>query len=489
VPGLTVPRLAAVAAALAGLVLRLALIPSSWGVLDGDEAIMGLMGRAVLDGDFPAFLWGQRYGGATEAYLIAGVFAVLGSATLGLRIVTIALAAVAAVLTWRIGRRLLGPPAGAAAGLLMWLWPAANIFLSLRTRGFYWATIVCGLAFLLAALRLAERPNGRDALLAGLVAGVGWWNTPYIVAFVVPVAVWALVQARHVLRPLATLGVPGAVVGALPWIVVNLREGLVSLETGPQPPELAGGYLDNLHTFATLGLPVALGLKLQWSLEWISGGRLLFALVLVALLGGLAWRRAPLLVWLGLVAFPLVHAASPLSWYVGEGRYLVYFVPFLALAVAAAAGNRLVLPVAVVVLAGLTVHGMHAVGSAPTSAAPDRPIPSDLEPLVDDLERRDIQAVYANYWLAYPLAFESDERILVTPIPPNASRRPQYDERTAAAARVAYVSVAGSVVAATVRAELGKLGVPFAEHEVGGFVVIEPVSPVSPARFPLFGGR
>ena len=36
---------------------------------DSDEAVEGLMARHVLEGEFPAFLWGQRYKGVPEVYL------------------------------------------------------------------------------------------------------------------------------------------------------------------------------------------------------------------------------------------------------------------------------------------------------------------------------------------------------------------------------------------------------------------------------------
>src|SRR6185503_6318367 len=42
---------------------------------DADEAVEGLMASHVLQGEHPAFLWGQRYKGVPEVYLAAAVFA------------------------------------------------------------------------------------------------------------------------------------------------------------------------------------------------------------------------------------------------------------------------------------------------------------------------------------------------------------------------------------------------------------------------------
>ena len=46
---------------------------------DSDEAVEGLMARHVLLGEFPAFLWGQRYKGVPEVYLSSAVFRAAGS--------------------------------------------------------------------------------------------------------------------------------------------------------------------------------------------------------------------------------------------------------------------------------------------------------------------------------------------------------------------------------------------------------------------------
>src|SRR5260221_1716550 len=41
---------------------------------DSDEAVEGLMARHVLSGEYPMFLWGQRYKGVPEVYLTSAVF-------------------------------------------------------------------------------------------------------------------------------------------------------------------------------------------------------------------------------------------------------------------------------------------------------------------------------------------------------------------------------------------------------------------------------
>src|SRR5207244_3186877 len=92
------------AAVATGLGLRIWVLTSSvLGALDGDEAVWGLMARRFLHGDLSVFFWHQGYGGTQETFLTAGVFWLFGSSVATLRIVPIALYAIAALLVWRVG--------------------------------------------------------------------------------------------------------------------------------------------------------------------------------------------------------------------------------------------------------------------------------------------------------------------------------------------------------------------------------------------------
>src|SRR5690606_26251786 len=120
-----------------GLVMRIVLVASSVGDADSDEAIVGLMARRLLDGQFDTFYIGQSYGGSQEAVLTAVVFAVTGSSVAALKVVPIALTAATAVLTWRVGRRIVGDPAGAIAAAVVWLGPPFAVWWSIKARSFY----------------------------------------------------------------------------------------------------------------------------------------------------------------------------------------------------------------------------------------------------------------------------------------------------------------------------------------------------------------
>ena len=96
--------LVAIAAA-AGIALRVWVYGALLGAPDSDEAIVGLMIRHALHGQITTFYWDQPYGGTQEVLLGVPVFAVFGSGLLQLRVISMTLYAVAAVVVWRVGLR------------------------------------------------------------------------------------------------------------------------------------------------------------------------------------------------------------------------------------------------------------------------------------------------------------------------------------------------------------------------------------------------
>ena len=90
-------------AALVALALRLFFVLTPHAALDADEAIVGLMGRHVLQGEFPIFYYGQKYMGGLEPHLAALGFAIGGATPLVLKLVCLAAALVLVWLTAELG--------------------------------------------------------------------------------------------------------------------------------------------------------------------------------------------------------------------------------------------------------------------------------------------------------------------------------------------------------------------------------------------------
>lgn len=425
----------------AGLAARLWMLAHA--ATNSDEATVGLMADAILHGHLPAFYWGQAYGGV-EPYVVAAMFAVVGHSAYVLNLTAILLAALSSVLTWRLARQVLvRRDLALLAAALSWLWPELALWNSTRELGFRGVTLVCGLVVLCCALRAVEGEGAWPTyLIMGGAAGVGWWASPEILYFAVPVAGLFLARAaRRRWRPAArhVVGAVGAaVLGALPWLVANVHSGFASLRPGAVGGPATGSYLSRLHIFAVEVMPMVANLRIVDDGRFLvtrSVSMALVALFLAAVAAAVValWVEMPparLLVGF-VVAFPFLYAAFPAASFWKDGRYVVYLPPVLA--VVLVGGWAVLLGRAVPGLmagrarfAGLavTVVGLAALGTAGVFDATFHPVeqPVTMEPIGDrvaarviaSLDAHHVRAVVGDYWIAWDLDFLSAGRIVAT---------------------------------------------------------------------------
>jgi Dolichyl-phosphate-mannose-protein mannosyltransferase len=480
-------RVLVVVGVLVGSIERIVVWRSHLGALDGDEAVWGLMARHVADGELTAFMWGQAYGGTLETVLSAPLLAAFPGSTVALRIVPVALTAIAAVLVWRVGRRTIGEPAATAAGVLFWLWPAYAIWKSSRAHGFYGSGLVLALLVLLLVLRLYERPTRRDAVLLGLVVGVGLWQTAQLLPIALVAALWLIWQRPATLR-LAPLALTCAFAGFLPWIVSNVRHDWWSFSFPPG----AGTFASRLRGTVNGALPMAFGLRVPFDLAWV-GGVAIGGVAMLALYAGLVivavrTRRTPVsLLVVVAVVFPLIAATSTFTWIVDEPRYLYILSPVLVLLVAVVLTSWQRAAAAVAVAVSLTAFGLVRMGDSPQfqARADGMFVPADFGPLEAELERLGVDRVFADYWVAYRLDFATDEKIIAAESPQERYTRigrkvvilrddhvryEPYVTEVTRSPRPGHVVIRGSVDESKVDEPLLRAA-GYRRSEAGGFVI------------------
>ncbi len=429
--------------------------------LDSDEASVGLFAQHILNGQFNVFYPGQFYGGA-EPYVTAALFGVFGQSALMVKLTPLLLSLVAAILTWRIALRLVSSRQVAAlAGVLMWVAPLAVIWNSTVERGFRGVTMACGLAALLFVLRCLDGRRGYpDVAALGLFLGVGWWSSPEIIYFVVPVGLLLIgaivvspsghrfvVWVPRLMVALAAIGV-----GALPWLWVNIP-GFRSLKAASFPGgqvKVDNGYGERLSTFFNHVLPMQTNLVVSgpanevfqhnqpWQLAFQFGTDVIVvvAVVLCVVKGGRGLAIAA-----GAVALPFIFALQPGTWFWQDGRYGVYvgalLVPTLAIAcdqvpllfarfgpdhrhrqARAPAWGRYLMVALVVVASVFSVVSFNqwTAGTGGYFSNWGDPNAPTLQ-AIDRLEAGGVRTGYAEYWVAYDLDFLSKERLAITTVP------------------------------------------------------------------------
>jgi len=316
-----------------------------------DPTVVALMAKHMAEGtDWPVFFYGQSYMGSLEPMASALFAKLMGPTGFAVALGTVFFAMVAIALLGWWGRKAGGAWCGAVAMAAALFGP--QVFLSFQSepRGGYMAALAAD-AFVLAwaapvaaAWWKGRRVAAWRLFALGAAAGLGLWTDLIVVpALCAALLVLAVGMRGRFWRHWGGLaaGVGGTLLGAVPWLLYNLKHGWLSLELphGVRQP-LRVGILNAWHRFLMFqtGIRTAFG----WNL----------ASVLAVL--SLALAAAGIAVWLahlrkrdaernfaigGTVAFcALFAAAFAVSSFnqFNTGRYWVPVAPGLAVLAAVA---------------------------------------------------------------------------------------------------------------------------------------------------------
>ncbi len=321
---------------IAGCGLRWWVLRSRLGYLDLDEATVGLQARWFSESPM-VFFPGQGYGGTLETMLVSILDGIGADGPIAMKLVPALLHLVAAVIVWRIALRLIDSRAGQlAAPILLWCGSAWTVWQSTKERGFYGVGIVLATLLVLLAMRLVESDATSDALAFGIAAGLAVWTTPLLVLVALPCSAWIAVRRPSVIRKLPVIAA-AALVGALPWLVWNVRHGFASFEqTQAFSVPLVDRALSGVNKLPAL-LDATYSLDaLPRPLGWPTLFTLMVLVALVVIAHCRTRARAPGLLATLIVGYlalyPLLNATVTVG---GDLRYLYFLTPWLALAVAA----------------------------------------------------------------------------------------------------------------------------------------------------------
>ena len=389
------------------------------------------------------------------------------------------------------------------AAALSWFFPVTLVWKTTHFHIFYASSMVLGMLVVLQALRQYERPSRRGMFLLGLLAGLGLWQSFQLMTIVPTVIVWLVLRRRDVVRllPATVLGVG---IGLVPVLASNLTHGFWSRDIGH--PGDTVPYLERVWRFFTFGLPLALDLRTPVTLHWFLVKPVGVALYVAVLIGfvWLLWtqrtgrRGRPFELLLAIaVVFPFVYAVSPLTTFTYHAGYLVVLMPVLSLLLLAwiRTEEQAMLTSAIAVV--LTVTSTFGLGLAYEQSrakydfsrfGDHAPLPRDFSPVIARLDELGIRRVYASYWIAYRLTYESGGRIVAAQMRPEAlritpdgvvipkpddpdlhSRRPQYGTVVSRVTAPAFVIAKGFDVASTDYRSLA--AAHYTAERVGAFTI------------------
>src|SRR5438094_4836107 len=203
---------------------RFTILLASQTHVHSDEAIIGLMGKHILEGRyFPFYMYGQPYnaGAAWEAYLAAIAFALFGVSVISLKSCIVALSLLCLFLFYRMCLALYDGRTALLATIVFAVTPSLLKW-HFQVRGYSWYFLSIPLLTILV-LSIQSTPNRRWPLflLFGVISGLSICSLELGMAF--NVALWVLILMRRSLSfKNALVAFVGFIVGYSPAIVFNL---------------------------------------------------------------------------------------------------------------------------------------------------------------------------------------------------------------------------------------------------------------------------
>jgi hypothetical protein len=412
--------------------------------LSGDEAVVGLMALKISQGaDFPLFFWGAHYSGPLASYLAAPLHWFLKPSVFLLWVPAVVLHLIYASGVFLLARRMSNEQEALAAGLCAAL--PFDLFPYAALGGYTESLSLTPWLFLLICRPQGlgnELLSGGHLALAGLLVGFVLWVFPVSV----PMACTSLVYVRRFYGPKA-LGImlSFTLVGLIPFFAYNVTHpGASVLRLLARTASLDKGSF--LKIAGEEGLTsLALLVLGNWGRACIASVRSLPAFTLqlfhitpgangYALAAGMAAGMAFLMTfWAGfgrergrkdisrlLVGLVLYTYTFTALFGLDRHRYLIpalFLVPFGCALALDRLRHFMSRPVSVAILGILlALNGFSNFWS-------DGPPPPPGPDLARFLEARGLDRGYAEYDLAYPLVYLSNERLIYTPF----FHSPQYD--------------------------------------------------------------
>jgi 4-amino-4-deoxy-L-arabinose transferase-like glycosyltransferase len=203
---------------------RFVILLTSQTHVHSDEAIIGLMGKHILEGRyFPFYMYGQAYnaGAAWEAYLAAISFALFGVGVISLKSCIVALSLLCLFLFYCMCQVLYDQRTALLATIVFALTPSLLKW-HFQVRGYSWYFLSVPLLTILF-LSIQSRPNRRWPLflLFGVISGLSICSLELGIAF--NVALWFLILMRRSLSlKNALIALVGFIFGYSPAIGFNL---------------------------------------------------------------------------------------------------------------------------------------------------------------------------------------------------------------------------------------------------------------------------
>ncbi|PKO05581.1 MAG: hypothetical protein CVU41_10940 [Chloroflexi bacterium HGW-Chloroflexi-3] len=417
---------------------------------NSDEAIVGLMAKHILDGENFIYFYGQSYMGSLDAYLVALGFLLFGEKVWVIRLIQVILFGLVIIFSYLFVDISFQNKKIAFFSSLFLVFPAVNVVLyTTVSLGGYGEALLFGvISFYVAALIAKSCENHKKVNLAyfgllGFLLGSGLYVNPIGLTLMIPAnlyVVWKIIKSNQSKKKIFEYFLFFLIFfllgSALFWYSLFLTNGpSVIREIGGSAVAIESeSYFQRIisHSISLLifGPTVILGLRPPWDVSLI--GKLfipfvilfwILALYLLIKKKNYKSKGAPKFV--ALIGVIILVAGGFIFTSFGidpSGRYFLPIVFPLSVFFGYAfiqLNNKVIYALGIITLVfqiyGTWIFGIEEPYITTQFYSPAQVDHSSIDELLQFLEREEEYYGFSNYWISYPLAFVSDEKIISIP--------------------------------------------------------------------------
>ena len=494
---------------------------------NSDEAIIALMSRHILQGEHPIFFYGQAYMGSLDAYLAAFSFMIFGQKVLAIRIVQAFLYLLTLFSTFLIAKRGFDSTKTGILTLCLLVIPVVNTTLyTTVSLGGYGEALLIGNLILLVGIKIINqiKANGEVKrkhkgpefiwpFILAFLTGLGAWVNGITLLYAVPVFIkgfLVFIQSdpetkKSGFRITFPALFSGFLAGIFPILIFTFQAGWAALLGeffGSAVAIENTGFLmrswSHLLSLLFLGLPVLWGFRPPWEMRWLVLPLIPLILffwswVIMTLVKNFK-EKSPagdlLQILGGILALNVLGFLFTSFGLDPSGRYFLPMVVPLGLAGGYALEklrvNRFLkfLPLTLVILFNL-LGTINCAGINPPGITTQFYYVTILDhdydsELIDFLFEEEEYYGYSNYWVSYPIAFLSEEKLIYVPRLPyhldfrytsRDSRIEDYEIAVAAAEKVAYITTNNPALDTYLMEQFSNAQISWEYHEIGNYHV------------------
>lgn len=211
---------------LSGIAIRLLYLTMP-SFFDSDQAVMGLMAKHILEGEFPVFFWGENYCGPLESYLASIFFYLFGMSTFTLGISPFLFSIGFMFITYKLAKEIVGEKGGLIALLLVSIAPPFLIWHSVLARGNYIENLTFGSLILLVTYRIIYKESKIYLYcILGFLGGLAWYISPQAIHYIIVSGIFLFLKDKRIFfRRRSFLIILFFFLGSLPFWIYNLING------------------------------------------------------------------------------------------------------------------------------------------------------------------------------------------------------------------------------------------------------------------------